>query len=165
MYEDLRDYEGCLVAVKKNGWALRYMPEEHRTVEVCLEAIKCFHVGLEITMESVPKKFLTSEFYLEAIKRNGHVLGSVPEEMKSPEMCLVASVQERFCFKDVPREFFIYRSIYRSCASELKYEFLGSMNWKKYVKILTEEELLEKYSCEELLTSGNAYLRRLGLCM
>lgn len=26
-----------------------------------------------------------------------------------------------------------------------------------------EEELLEEYSCEELLTSGNAYLRKLGM--
>lgn len=171
MYEDLKEYEGCVIAVMKNGWALQFVPEEHKTIEVCLEAIAegtTGSLGLKSIIERVPEKFKTSEFYLEAVKRNGYVLGDVPEVMKSPKMCLVASVQDRFRFPDVPKEFLIYHetnlSYLRSWyETNLPYLKLRTWNWKKYVRISTEEELLKNHTREELLTSSNAYLRKLGL--
>jgi predicted SAM-dependent methyltransferase len=155
MYEDLEEYEGCLVAVRKNGWALQFVSERFRTEELCLEAIRNGTGDLPI-MKHVPEVLKTSEFYLEAVKRNGYVLKDVPEVMKSPEMCLVASVQKRFLFKDVPKEFLEEKSLFSKSLWYVK-------DWKKRTKILTEQELLKLYTQEELLTSSNAYLRRLGL--
>jgi len=38
--EELRTSESYLEALKKNGWLLWYVPKKHRTMEICLAAIK-----------------------------------------------------------------------------------------------------------------------------
>lgn len=69
---------------------LKTFPKEIINKEIALEAIKqdinCF--GL------IPQDIRTSDFYDEAVKINGWMLQHVPEEMKTPQMCLAA--------KDVP---------------------------------------------------------------
>ena len=43
-----RSSEICLAAVKKNGWALGYVPREMKTHEICLAAVKQDGEALEI---------------------------------------------------------------------------------------------------------------------
>lgn len=65
---------------------LKTFPKEIINKEIALEAIKqdinCF--GL------IPQDTKTSYFYDEAVKINGWMLQHVPEEMKTPQMCLAA---------------------------------------------------------------------------
>jgi hypothetical protein len=91
-----------------------------------------------ISLVYFPKECLTAEICLAAVNNNGWELKFVPEELKTPELCSVATGKDFWSIEHIPEEF---RGPYR---------------------ILTEEELLKKYTTEELLTSRNAYLRKLG---
>lgn len=82
----------------------------------------------------------TPEFCLAAVKCAGYNLYLVPEELRTPEICLIAIAKDSWAIQYVPKEFFS-----KDCKSVLK-----------------KEELLVKYSREELLTSNNLYLRELG---
>jgi hypothetical protein len=77
---------------------------------------------------------------LAAVKECGWNLQFVPDELRTPELCLVAIAQDKGACQFVPKE-------------------LLSEDRKE---VLLKEELLKKYSREELLTSNNDYLRELG---
>ena len=93
-----------------------------------------------MTLQNVPKEFLTEEICRAAVNNDGWELGFVPEELKTPELCRVATGKDFWSIDHIPKEF---RGLY------LK-------------QILTDQELLKKYTTEELLTSNNPYLRKLG---
>jgi hypothetical protein len=61
-------------AVKKDGVALCFVPEEMRTAEVCLAAVK--RVGRALA--DVPESLKTAEVCLAAVKRVGRALCFVP---------------------------------------------------------------------------------------
>lgn len=75
--------------------------------------------------------------WLKMVEDNGMALCAVPENFKTPELCLIAFKQAG-SLQFVPKEFFNHN------------------------KFLTEKQLKKKYTREELLTSNNAYLRKLG---
>jgi len=76
----------CLEAVMKNGYALKYVPEEFKTAELCLEAIKQNGNALEY----VPENLKTEELCYEAVKKDSRPLEYVPENLKTTELCLKA---------------------------------------------------------------------------
>ena len=128
-------YEEVIETVKKNGWAIKDVPERFLTPESCSIAIAqygCFLVY-------VPKHFRDFEICYMAVQRDGNALEFVPEEIKTPGLCLVAIQENKKAINYTPKEF---------C--------------DKDNLILTEQEFLEKYNTEELLTSSNTYLRKLG---
>lgn len=84
-----------------NGYFLKYVPEEIKTKDLCLEAVKKFPHSIE----HIPKKFITSEFYLEIAKENGDILKRVPSEMISEQMCIEAVRNNEYSIKYVPEEF------------------------------------------------------------
>jgi len=57
----------CLEAVRQEGYAFRFVPENLRTAEICFEAVKQEGYALRY----VPEKFVTAELCLEAVKQNG----------------------------------------------------------------------------------------------
>jgi hypothetical protein len=132
--------ETWLKRIKAGEVKLYWVPEKYRTLEVCLEAIKQDHHGWDF--EDVPKVFYTNSLFLEAVKTsieyNGAVLQCIPEELCTPELCLIALKLNGWAASSVPKEFYEGK------------------------KLLSEKELKEKYSTEELLTSNNPYLRKLG---
>jgi hypothetical protein len=126
-----------LIIVKQNGSLLKYIPDSLITSEICLEAVK--ENGHSLT--HVPMSLRTLELCLEAVKQTGVVLEDVPEEVLTYELCAEA-VKRRNCdFLYIPREF---------------------KNSKQFDKFLSKQEILERYSIEELLTSDKPYLRKLG---
>ena len=62
---EITNEEEALAAVRRDGRALQYVPEELRTAEVCLEAVR----------------------------RDGRVLGFVPDELMTEELCLEALME------------------------------------------------------------------------
>jgi len=95
------------------------VPKKLKTFELCLDAIgeeyvsenpidKAFHrIGdLTSSLDSpflyVPLKFLTAEFYFEAVKRNSEALDWVPPNLKTPELCLEAVKRNSEALKYVP---------------------------------------------------------------
>jgi len=92
----------ALKAVRKDGSALKYVPEKLRTAEVCLEAVKqqsSYYneyrgsVSREIyAIQYVPEKFMTAEICLEVMKLFEYPLSlsNVPENAKTAEVCLEA---------------------------------------------------------------------------
>jgi hypothetical protein len=88
----------------------------------------------------VPISDRTPEFCLAAVRCAGWHIQFVPDELRTPELCLVAVTSDNRSLQFVPKE-------------------LLSRDRKS---VLKKEELLKKYSREELLTSNNFYLRELG---
>jgi hypothetical protein len=130
-----KTYVEWLRVMKDNGHALSVIRAEYKTDEMCKVAVQEDGRALKY----VPKQLRTYELCLEAIKQNGFALEDVPIELKTPELCLIATQKRKDILRLIPKE------------------FLGEDN-----SILTEKELLKKHSTEELLTSNNPYLRKLG---
>lgn len=163
--EEFRTAELCLEAVKHSEWNLQYVPKELKTLELCslafernVRVITCF-----------PEELITSELCLKVVKREGKALSCIPREFVTPELCTTAveGNSEALCY--VPEEYktpelCLYAS--RQWNDLMKGPLILSWTPKEFfdkdLHILTEEGLRKKYSTEELLTSSNAYLRKLG---
>ena len=91
--------EEALAAVRKDGWALKFVPENLKTMELCLTAMK--YTGLFLSR--VPKKVLTAEICFEAMKhdiyayregrleRVDRVEEEVPEDLRDVVRSMLAS--------------------------------------------------------------------------
>jgi hypothetical protein len=84
--ENLKDYDICLKAVKEDGLALKYVPKNIINKEICLAAVK--NNGL--ALDYVPKNIINKEICLEAVKKNGEALKYVPENIIDKDICLEA---------------------------------------------------------------------------
>ena len=71
--------EEALVAVKKDGGAIYNIPEELRTAQICLEALK-HDIFFQ---DAVPDKYKTVELYLEVVKLDDTALDYVPENLQA----------------------------------------------------------------------------------
>ena len=94
----------CLEAVKKNGGALNYVPEELKTYELCLEAVAAEAYDSDYALNYVPEKHKTAELCLVAVKKAGWALEFVPEELKTAELCLEAVKNAGYALKYVPEK-------------------------------------------------------------
>jgi len=65
---------------------IQFIPPEHRTAEICLEAVG--HNGL--ALHFVPEKIMTAGLCLAAVRGNGRALRFVPENLKTAKICLEA---------------------------------------------------------------------------
>lgn len=130
-----KTYKEWLEAVRINGYVLDSLPDYLRNPELCLMAVKQNgHV-----LEQVPEALKTHEICLIAVKQHGMALKHVPEELKTAEICYESIKNGNYILRDIPKEI------------------------RDGHKLLTEQEIIEKHSREELLTSSNTYLRRLGV--
>ena len=96
----------ALAAVKKNEWALKDLPEELRTEEVCIWAMKRYMKSFFVKddlgplFQFVPENLRTAELCLEAVKDDRRALQFIPEKLKTAEICF-AAVKERDWFYDL----------------------------------------------------------------
>lgn len=98
--EDDLSYDQYLEAVKRNTYALDYIPEKFKTPEMYLEAVKRDGGVLGL----VPEELKTPEMCLEAVKREGWVLQFVPKNFRTPEICLAAVKQDGWALRYVPKD-------------------------------------------------------------
>src|SRR5574344_798628 len=80
MIEDWHDPKYCIAAVKRDGYALRFV--KNQTPEICLEAVKQNGFAIRFVINQTP------EICLEAVKRNGCALEYVKEQ--THDICLEA---------------------------------------------------------------------------
>ena len=86
--------------VIRDGWALQYIPEEHRSYDMCLHAVK--QCGW--TLQFVPEEHRSYDLCLSAVEQNGGTLKYVPMEHRSYDLCLSAVQQDRCALYFVPME-------------------------------------------------------------
>jgi hypothetical protein len=96
-----------LFAVRQNGRALQYVPDEFLYREIYLETIRlngqllCY----------VPHKLRDREIGLEAVKQDGKALYYVPEELRDSPLCMEAFRQNSEALHYIPEQF-ISRKLY-----------------------------------------------------
>ena len=90
--DEVKTAEICLAAVKENGMGLSAVPKDIRTKEICLAALaNAPGNGYGISLiEYVPTELLSEELCIAAVKHLGCALGNIPNEFKTPEVCLTA---------------------------------------------------------------------------
>jgi len=124
--EHLKTAELCMIAVKEWGGALQYVPGIFKTAELCLEAVKQHSSAFNYVpkdliteelctiakegdkpccflFESMPKKFKTYEYCLEAVKHDGWLIKYVPEKFKTIELCFEAFKRNHYALKFTPQ--------------------------------------------------------------
>ena len=94
MIRDWNDPKYCLTAVKRDGYALRFV--ENQTSEICLEAVKRTGNALKWV------KNQTQEICLTAVNQYGYALQYVKEQ--THEMCLEAVKQYGYAFDYVKEQ-------------------------------------------------------------
>jgi len=100
---EFKTAEFYLEAVKWNGLALGAISEVFKTAEIaelCFEAVKQNGSALRY----VPEEFKTVELCLEAARQNGSALEYVPLEHKTVELCFEATKQNDKALYYVPEE-------------------------------------------------------------
>jgi len=88
----------CLEAVRRNGYALGYVPDALLDREMCLEAVRQNGDALQY----VPMALRDREMCLEAVRQYGWALGYVPKALLDKEMCLKAVRQDGHALYHVP---------------------------------------------------------------
>ena len=79
--EKSRKPEICLLAVKRNGNSLQYVPKDYITSEMCFIAINKDYKALQY----VPEDLKTSEICLAAIRRHKRAYEYIPDNLKTYE--------------------------------------------------------------------------------
>ena len=85
---EIKTAEDAFEAVREDGCALHYVPENLRTAELCLAAVQNSYFS---TLKYVPQDLRTAELCLAAVQKNGYNLPDVPEHLRSVELCLAAA--------------------------------------------------------------------------
>ena len=98
--DELKTAEMCLKAVKKDAYTFFYVPENFITEEMCFRAVK---KGISM-LQHIPEKFKSKELCLEAVKYSSDALNYVPDELKTPELCLKAVKYSGDALNYVPDE-------------------------------------------------------------
>ena len=80
------EYQKWLEVVEEDGMELENVPEEFKTLELCLIAVK----DQSSTLIYVPEELKTKELYEIVVSGNGYALIYIPEEFKTYEMCELA---------------------------------------------------------------------------
>jgi len=98
--EEERTEELCLKAVKQHGLAIKLVPKDKRTKEICLEALRKYAGAVF----EIPKEMRTEELYLKAVQEYGPNLGFVPKDKRTEAICLEAVKANDSALIYVPEE-------------------------------------------------------------
>lgn len=90
--------ELCLLAVSKEGYLLKYVPNIYKTEELCVIAVKQYAKALEY----VPENLKTRELCYMAVKKNGYALKYTPNEYKTNELCAAVVKENAYALRCVP---------------------------------------------------------------
>ena len=86
----------CHEAVQRVPWALSYVSDQHKTQEMCNEAVQ---------RSIVPDQYKTQEMYNEVVEENPWVLELVPDKFVTQEMCNEAVEKYPWMLKHVSDQF------------------------------------------------------------
>ncbi len=87
--------ERCLVAVKQNGIALKYIPDSMQTIDLIMEAI-----NQDINaFEFVAKELITAELCDYAVSVNGEIIKYIPKKFITEELMRKAVISNGLCIE------------------------------------------------------------------
>ena len=91
--EKVKTYELCLAAVTRDSASFKFVPEELRTKEMSLAYIKQKkEAKYPSLMPGIPDAlWKDGSFCLEAVQANYWALSTMPEDMRTAEVCLVVT--------------------------------------------------------------------------
>jgi hypothetical protein len=98
MAKKISNEKEALVAVQEDGSALYYVPDNLKTLELCLLAVEQDATAFY----DVPDNLKTVEMCLSAVQQEGRTLSNVPDSLKTVEMCLAAVQQDGKALEYVP---------------------------------------------------------------
>ena len=93
--ENLRTKEICEIAVNNYEeedyrCPLQFVPEDFRTEKICNVVIRN-HPDISESLDYIPKHLQTVDFFMKLIEDcGGYILGDVPENLKTEELCKLA---------------------------------------------------------------------------
>jgi len=106
--EPKNTYEHYLKEVKKNGFTFEFVPEEFKTQELCIEAIKADCISLRIIPKPPEKLGEEDNEAIDGVDMFSEVtecntmLKFVPEALKTAELCFTAVKRENQMKKNSP---------------------------------------------------------------
>ena len=97
--EELKTSELCLEAVSQCGDELQFVPDKLKTMDLCLAAVQ----ENAWAHEYVPDALKTQEFWLAAFQNNVRRFWPLlPDELKTPELCCIAVHDDAKALELVP---------------------------------------------------------------
>ncbi len=97
-----RSYAVCLAQLARHGYDITYLPNENRSAELYLVAVRCSPAT--VALRWIPSEILTYDICFEGVKRSGENLQYVPEKYRDAEMCLLAVKKPGEILHLVPHE-------------------------------------------------------------
>lgn len=119
--------EVVTTALKSFPYALLKLPQEALTDEIVMAAVKEDYK----VFATLPKERVTVDVLTEAIRQNGALLAHVNEEMRTPELCLIALERGADGIPFIPVALRRDRTFMRSATAQLDALGLGDALQKK----------------------------------
>lgn len=138
-------YDMCMAAVKNDGSALQYVPEELRDQAIYKEACRSYGLALA----DVPKDMATEEMYTLAVKSNGAALAYIPQSKITSELCRYAALSTPAAFNYVPEEYITPELVLESLRAQSKPKW----DYSKSENVMTSGLESFKYIPAELKTT------------
>lgn len=85
--KELRDYDVCLAAVRRDGCSLEQVPAELVDAKICNAAIENWFDAIKF----VPQELFTKEMAVAVAERDPRLFEMIPAELLSEELCLCAA--------------------------------------------------------------------------
>ncbi|OUA84528.1 hypothetical protein BK706_25705 [Bacillus thuringiensis serovar leesis] len=151
----------CLEAVKQDASAIKYVSKKIMTDDICIEAVR--NNGIIIAYSTyIPDEFRTKELYLEAIKQNGKALKYVPDKYKSEGFCKIAIMQNGLALEFVPKNI-LSKELFVLAVEQngLSLEYVPSKNRSKALcdaavnnNVLALEHVPNRYKTKKLCNAA-----------
>ncbi|MFJ7817767.1 DUF4116 domain-containing protein [Bacillus toyonensis] len=151
----------CLEAVKQDASAIKYVSRKIMTDDICIEAVR--NNGTIIAYSTyIPDEFRTKELYLEAIKQNGKALKYVPDKYKWEGFCKIAIMQNGLALEFVPKNILSKELFVLAVAQNgLSLEYVPSKNRSKELcnaavnnNVLALEHVPNRYKTKKLCNAA-----------
>jgi hypothetical protein len=92
--------EICKLAVRKNGYALKYVPKDKMTDEICKLAVQNYGYALEF----MPEDKMSEEICKLAVQKDGCALQYVPKDKITYEIIKLAVQKDGLALQYVPKD-------------------------------------------------------------
>lgn len=159
----LIDFEMAKIAVSSDSSVLKILPEQFKTKEICLIAVR----KSGFSFEYIPEKILDEDIYFEAMKCGTCKPEAIPKRHLTPKLCVYSF------FTENQKPFSLPWIVASRVQSILPEEMLGMAPYltkllelkKPFETIVTlcERSLLIGKTVEELLTHSHPWFRAQGI--
>jgi len=139
-------YETYLEFVKQDGEAIRYIPEQFLSEEICVAAVKQTYLAFW----KFPKEFLSEEICVAAVKQHGTIIKYVPLHLRTEDVCIAAVKQNGKILHLVPRDILSEKI----CIEAVK----QTSQALKYVPMEFQLEIIKQLAVAKKLENGTECL-------